>query len=60
MNRADCIAEAGRALADALAERDLLTPRAAAEAAWRPGGPPVDVLEARIRAQRTQWNAAAS
>lgn len=52
MTREQAIAEAGAALAEALAERDALTPRQAAEAAHRPGGPSVDELEQRISAQR--------
>lgn len=51
--REECIAEAGAALAEALAERDRMTPRQAAEAAHRHGGPSVDELERRIRAQRS-------
>jgi hypothetical protein len=50
----ECIAAAGAALAQALAEQDEMTPRQAAEAAHRPGGPPVDELERRIRAQRAE------
>jgi hypothetical protein len=50
----ECIAAAGRALAEALQERDALTPRQAAEAAWRPGGPSVDELEQRIAARRAR------
>lgn len=50
--RQECIDAAGAALAQALAEQDELTPRQAAEAAHRPGGPSVDELEHRIAAQR--------
>ena len=39
-------------LARGAAEADLLSPRAAAEAAHYPGGPSVDVLEAEIIADR--------
>lgn len=52
--RESCIAEAGAALADALAELDEMPARQAAEAAHRPGGPSVDELERRIRAERTE------
>lgn len=52
LTKDECIAAAGRALAEAHARREALSPRAAAEAAHRPGGPTVDELEARIRAQR--------
>jgi hypothetical protein len=51
-SRESCIAEAGRLLAIARAERDALTPRAAAEAAHGPGGPAIDELEDLIRAHR--------
>lgn len=54
MTRDECIAAAGAALADAIAERDAMTPRQAALAAHRPGGPTVDELEARITAQRAE------
>lgn len=52
MNRADCIAAAGRALAAGVARRDSLSPRAAAEEAHVPGGPSVEELEQRIRDRR--------
>lgn len=48
----ECIAAAGAALAAAIERREALSPRQAAEAAYRPGGPAVDELEARIRRQR--------
>jgi hypothetical protein len=48
------IAAAGAALAEALAEQDEMTPRQAAEAAHRAGGPPLEELERRIRAQRAE------
>lgn len=48
----ECIAAAGRALAVALERREALSPREAAEAAHRTGGPSVDELEVRIIAQR--------
>lgn len=50
--RADVIADAGRVWARACARMAALTPREQAEEAYRPGGPSVDELEARIRAQR--------
>jgi len=46
------VQEAGAALARARAAQAELTPRQAAEAAFLPGGPSVDELEARIRARR--------
>ena len=52
MNRADAIIAAGRALAGAIARRDALSPRAAAEEAFVPGGPSVEEIEQRIRARR--------
>lgn len=58
--REQCIAEAGAALAAALDERDLMTPRQAALAAHRPGGPSVEELEARIRQQRGEFTSLAS
>lgn len=54
MTRDECIAAAGAALAQAITERDALTPRQAAVAAHRPGGPPVDELERRITALRQE------
>ena len=60
MSRADCIAAAGRKWAQACARQATLSPREAAEEAYRPGGPSVDELEARIAAQRTQIARAAS
>lgn len=50
--REEAIEAAGRIVAGAIALRDSLPPRAAAEAAWTPSGPSVDELERRIRAQR--------
>lgn len=52
MTRDEAIAAAGEALARACAERDALPPRAAAEQALRPGGPPLHVVENQIRQQR--------
>lgn len=49
---AAAINAAARVLAQARAERDSLPPRLAAEAAWWPGGPPVDEIERLICAQR--------
>lgn len=43
---------AARVLAEGCAAQDARTPREAAEAAWIPGGPPVDELEQTIRADR--------
>lgn len=51
-NREECFAAAGAALAAAIERRDALSPRQAAEAAHRPGGPSVDELERRIAARR--------
>lgn len=42
----------GRAVAAAIALRDSMSPRQAAEAAYTPGGPSVEELERRIRAHR--------
>lgn len=50
--REDCISAAGRALAAAHERREALDPRAAAVAAYRPGGPSVEEIERTIRAQR--------
>lgn len=50
--RAEAIAAAGRVLAEGIAEQASRTPRAAAEAAYVPGGPTIDELEDRIRALR--------
>jgi hypothetical protein len=46
------IDDAGRLLALARAERDSLLPDLAARAAWQSGGPSVQEIENRIRAQR--------
>lgn len=46
------IAAAGQALAAARARRDSLTPEQAAAEAHVPGGPTVEELTERIRAQR--------
>ncbi|MGW6912493.1 hypothetical protein ACWGB8_01525 [Kitasatospora sp. NPDC054939] len=53
-SRAAAIADAGRILAQARRERDALTPRAAAEAAWYPGHrlQSVDAIEELIVRQR--------
>lgn len=59
MTRAECIDAAGRALAAGLALRDSLPPRQAADLAWTPGGPSIQELEARIRADRGMSEAAA-
>lgn len=56
--RQECIAAAGAALAASIERQSALTPRQAAERAHRPGGPSVDELERRIRAQREQADAA--
>lgn len=50
--RDQAISAAGQALADALDRLRSRDPREAARAAWVPGGPTVDQIEARIRAQR--------
>lgn len=52
--RAEAIEAAARALADGIALRNSMTPLEAARAAWSPGGPSVEELEARIRADRGQ------
>jgi hypothetical protein len=57
--RDDAIAAAGQILTDARALRDSLTPREAAEAAYRPGGPSIDELENRISAMRSKQHNAA-
>ncbi|TFV49547.1 hypothetical protein [Blastococcus sp. TF02A-35] len=51
-SREECFAAAGAALAAAIERRDALSPRQAAQAAWRPGGPSVDEIERRITARR--------
>lgn len=58
--REQAIAAAGQALADALERLASRSPREAALAAHYPGGPSVEVLEARIRARRAQTAQAAS
>lgn len=50
--QAESFAAAAEALAAMFAEQDERSPYEAAVAAWRPGGPPVDELEARIRTRR--------
>lgn len=52
--RDDHIAAAGRQWAAVCARQAALSPRQAAEEAHRPGGPSIDELEARIRAQRLE------
>jgi hypothetical protein len=52
MTREEVIARAGRIWAQACARQAALTPREAAEEAYRPGGPSVDELERRIQAER--------
>lgn len=56
--RDEALTAAARIYADGLALRDSMTPADAAAAAWRPGGPSVEELEERIRAQRAQAGAA--
>lgn len=56
--REECIAAAGAAWAAGCAAEDAMTPRQLAEAACRPGGPPVDELERLITAQRESGHAA--
>lgn len=58
--RADAIAAAAWILAAARAERDAMTPDAAARAAYVPGGPSVAELAARIRAHRAAARAGAA
>lgn len=55
-SRQDAIRGAARVLVEARAERDALSPRQAAEAAWYPGHrlETVDAIEALIVAQRTE------
>jgi hypothetical protein len=60
ITREECIAGAGRALAAGRARRDALSPLEAAREAYLPGGPSVEELAARIRAQRNQVAQAAS
>jgi hypothetical protein len=59
-SRHDAVRAAGRILALARAERDALTPRAAAEAAWYPGHRlgTVEAIEALIISQREAVNQA--
>lgn len=49
---ADAIDAAGRILAEARRVRDSLPVAEAAARAWTPTGPPLEVLEDMIRAQR--------
>jgi hypothetical protein len=53
--REQAIAEAGRILAAGCARQAALSPREAAEEAYRPGGPSVDELERRITARRQHY-----
>jgi hypothetical protein len=48
----ECLEEAGRRYAAACARQSALSPREAAEEAWRPGGPSLEQIEADIRADR--------
>lgn len=52
MSWQDAINDAGRILALARAERDALPPHLAAQAAWQSGGPSLEEIENKIRAQR--------
>lgn len=52
--REEALAAAGRAHAAAIVRRDSLDPLQAAREAYEPGGPSVEELEARIRAQRAE------
>lgn len=52
-SREQAITTAGEAFLDALERLESREPRAAARAAWVPGGPSVDELEALIRAHRS-------
>lgn len=58
--REQCIAEAGEVLAAGIARQAARSPREAALAAWEPGGPSVDEIEAEIRAERAEQLPAAS
>ena len=48
--REQALREAGEVFADVLAIVSKLTPRQAAERAWHPGGPSIDVLTEQIAA----------
>lgn len=50
--REESLAAAGRAFADAIARLDSRDPHDAALAAYEPGGPSVEQIEAEIRAER--------
>lgn len=50
--REEAITAAGEAFADALERLNARDPREAARAAWVPGGPCVEEIEARIRGRR--------
>jgi hypothetical protein len=52
MTREEAIRAAGRVWAAACARQAALSPREAAEEAYRPGGLSVDEIERRIRVQR--------
>jgi hypothetical protein len=54
---AECIAAAGAALAAGIEHMESLSPRQAAEEAYRPGGPSVDEIEAQIRDFRQRYAA---
>ena len=50
--RAECIAAAGQVFADAIDRLNAADPHEAALAAYEPGGPSVEEIEALIRQQR--------
>jgi hypothetical protein len=50
--RSQALRDLGLVIAEIAAQTDHLTPLEAAERAWRPDGPPVDVLAAQIAAGR--------
>jgi len=59
-SRPEAVTAAGTVLARARAALDERTPREAAEAAYVPGGPTVEQLEAQIRERRGLPPAAAA
>lgn len=58
--QAEAFAAAGRAHAEAIARLESRDPHTAALAAYEPGGPSVEEIEAEIRAERGQLHPLAS
>lgn len=60
MTRDECVQAAGKVLARINHLIATRTPRESAEAAWCPGGPSLEELEARIRVIRGEQGRAAA